>query len=94
MFIHIGEEHVIQSKDVVAIIDCDLLTSSSIVDEMIMNQKRNQKVIDSSYDQAKSIVVTTEFIYFSTLSVTTLKKRSSLTSTLDKLEDFSDEYEE
>ncbi|MBB6454418.1 regulator of extracellular matrix RemA (YlzA/DUF370 family) [Salirhabdus euzebyi] len=94
MFIHIGEDHVIQSRDVVAIIDSDLLTSSSIVDEMIMNQKKNNKVVETSYESAKSIVITTEYIYFSTLSVATLKKRSQLSSTLNKLEDFSEAFEE
>ncbi|GAA0502185.1 hypothetical protein GCM10008986_32220 [Salinibacillus aidingensis] len=94
VFIHIGEEHVIQSEDVVAIIDRDLVKSSTIIDEMIQNQKRRNIVIDTSHDQAKSIVITTEFIYFSTLSVATLRKRSSLNFTLDKLEDYSEDYEE
>ncbi|SET14604.1 protein of unknown function [Salinibacillus kushneri] len=94
MFIHIGEEDVIQSEDVVAIIDCELLTSSTITDEMIRNQKKRNVVIDTSHDQAKSIVITTNFIYFSNLSVATLRKRSSLNFTLDKLEDYSDDYDE
>ncbi|MBO8155621.1 MAG: DUF370 domain-containing protein [Bacillaceae bacterium] len=94
MFIHIGEEHVVHSNDVVAIIDCTLLTSSSIVEELIMNQRKKHKVYDSSYENAKSIVITRNYIYFSPLSVSTLKKRSQLSLTLNKLEDYSDTFEE
>ncbi len=94
MFIHIGEDHVIHSKDVVSIIDRELLTSSSIIDEMIMNQRKNNKVVEAYYDSAKSIVITTDLIYFSTLSVNTLKKRAQLSSTLNKLEDFSDVFDD
>ncbi len=94
LFIHIGEDHVIQSKDVVAIIDRELLTSSSINDEMLMNLRKEKKVVETDYEIAKSIVITTDYVYFSSLSVNTLKKRSQLATTLNKLEDYSDAFEE
>lgn len=94
MFIHIGEDHVIDSEDVIAIIDKELLSSSSIVNEMIMNQRKNKKVFESSFDVAKSIVITKDYIYFSPLSVLTLKKRANMSSTLNKLEDYSDLFME
>lgn len=94
LFIHIGEDHVIQSKDVVAIIDRELLTSSSINDEMLMNLRKEKKVVETDYEIAKSIVITTVYVYFSSLSVNTLKKRSQLATTLNKLEDYSDAFEE
>jgi extracellular matrix regulatory protein B len=89
LFIQIGDEHVIQSKDVVAIIDKELYSTSPIVEEMIMNQRANNKVIDKGYDSAKSIIITNDYIYFSSLTVHTLKRRAQLSSTLDKTEDFS-----
>lgn len=94
MFIHIGDDHVIQSKDVVSIIDNSLIASSSIIEEMIFNQRKNKKVIESKDHQAKSIVITDDYIYFSPLSVFTLKKRANMKTTLNKLEDFSEESEE
>jgi hypothetical protein len=36
-------------------------------------------------------MITKDFVYYSTLSVTTLKKRASMISTIDKLDDFSEE---
>ncbi|MBN8236505.1 DUF370 domain-containing protein [Halobacillus kuroshimensis] len=91
MFIHIGDDHVIQSKDVVAIIDHSLISSSSIIEEMIVSQRKNRRVIESQEHQAKAIVITSDVIYFSPLSVYTLKKRANMMTTLNKLEDFSEE---
>jgi hypothetical protein len=93
LFIHIGDDHVIQSKDVVSIIDHSLVSSSSIIEEMIFNQRKNKQVVETEDNQAKSIVITDDFIYFSPLSVITLKKRANMMSTLNKLEDFSEESE-
>lgn len=90
MFIHIGEDHVIESEDVISIIDYELLSSSSIIEEMIFNQRKNQRVFESLHHDAKAIVVTKDYIYFSPLSVMTLKKRANMTTTLNKLENFSD----
>ncbi|MGI8313961.1 extracellular matrix regulator RemB [Halobacillus mangrovi] len=93
MFIHIGDDNVIQSKDVVAIIDHSLVSSSTIIEEMIFNQRKNRQVVETEDNQAKSIVITEDFIYFSPLSVFTLKKRANMKTTLNKLEDFSEETE-
>ncbi|WP_079529051.1 MULTISPECIES: extracellular matrix regulator RemB [Halobacillus] len=91
MFIHIGDDHVIQSKDVVTIIDYSLMSSSSIIEEMIFNQRKNKQVVETEEDHAKSIVITKDYIYFSPLSVYTLKKRANMMTTLNKLEDYSEE---
>ncbi|BAC11961.1 extracellular matrix regulator RemB [Oceanobacillus iheyensis] len=90
MFIHIGNGNVIRTKEIVAIIDCNLLSSSSIVDEMMEAWKKNKKV-SGPRKHAKSIMLTEDHVYFSSLSVATLKKRSSMMSTINKLDDYSDE---
>lgn len=83
----------IQSKDVVSIIDYSLLSSSSIVEEMVFNQRKNKRVIETEENAAKSIVITIDYIYFSPLSVYTLKKRANMMSTLNRIEDYTDESE-
>ncbi|RYG73394.1 DUF370 domain-containing protein [Lentibacillus lipolyticus] len=93
MFIHIGNDNVIQSKDVISIIDRNVVTSSSIMEEMMENMGQQQKIF-GPMDEAKSVVVTTEEIYYSSLSVSTLKKRASMISTISKLDDFSDELDD
>ncbi|MFD2627331.1 extracellular matrix regulator RemB [Oceanobacillus kapialis] len=93
MFIHIGNDNVIRSKDVIAIIDYNLISSSSIMEEMMENAAKEKKVLGPTVD-AKSVMITKEVIYYSTLSVSTLKKRASMISTISKLDDFSDEIKE
>ncbi|MFG6118654.1 MULTISPECIES: extracellular matrix regulator RemB [Thalassobacillus] len=94
MFIHIGDDQVIRSKDVVAIIDHNLISSSSIIEEMIYNQRKEKNVEEMQTQEAKAIVITEDRIYFSPLSVMTLKKRANMMATLNKLEDFSEIIEE
>ncbi|MFC4024174.1 extracellular matrix regulator RemB [Oceanobacillus longus] len=90
MFIHIGNGNVIQSEEIIAIIDCNLISSSVIIDEMMTASKREKKVIGPKKD-AKAVMITKDYIYYSTLSVSTLKKRSSIISTINKLDDYSEE---
>ncbi|ALX49528.1 extracellular matrix regulator RemB [Lentibacillus amyloliquefaciens] len=92
MFIHIGNDNVIQSGDVISIIDHGVVTSSGTMDKMIKNNTKQKKVFGPT-DEAKSVVVTNDQIYFSSLSVSTLKKRASMISTISKLDDYSDEIE-
>lgn len=92
MFIHIGNANVIQSENIISIIDRNIITSSTIMEEMMTIAKKQSKVLGPAVD-AKSVVITTDVIYYSSLSVPTLKKRASMISTINKLEDYSDELE-
>ncbi|MBM7572512.1 extracellular matrix regulator RemB [Aquibacillus albus] len=94
MFIHIGDDNVIRSEEVVSIIDFSLISSSTINEEMLFNQRKNKNVIDPQQKDTKSIVITKDYIYFSPLSVLTLKKRASMITTISKLEDYSEAIEE
>ncbi|QTN01203.1 MULTISPECIES: extracellular matrix regulator RemB [Sediminibacillus] len=94
MFIHIGDDNVIRSEEVVAIIDHQIVASSTINEQMLFNQRKNKNVLDPSEEGTKSIVITTNHIYYSPLSVLTLKKRASMISTISKLEDYSESFEE
>lgn len=46
-----------------------------------------------SKKNAKSVVLTEDIIYLSSLSISTLTKRASLVSTINKLDDYSDDLE-
>jgi len=87
VFIHIGNNNIIRSRDIVSIVDHNTLKSSSIMGEMIDNGTKENKVIGPIKD-SKSIVLTSDFIYYSTLSVVTLKKRSSSHSMVKKAEKY------
>jgi len=90
MFIHIGNDNAIRSQDVIAILDYNLISSSTIMEELMEGSEKEGKIIGPETD-AKSVMITKDHIYYSSLSVTTLKKRASMISTIDKLDDFSEE---
>ncbi|RBW69154.1 extracellular matrix regulator RemB [Bacillus taeanensis] len=87
MFIHLGEDVVIRSSDVVTILDRQLLTTSEVTNEFIDRYKKDGLVVDISGDIAKSIVVTTDTIYLSPLSSITLKRRAQMVAGFEPLED-------
>lgn len=90
MFIHIGNDHVIRSRDIVTIINYDMVESSTVTDK-IMDQMGKLDTIKGNKEDAKSIIVTVDQIYYCSLSVTTLKKRSSIRSMLQKFKNYSEE---
>ncbi len=91
MFIHIGGDNVIRSEEVVAIINQQFVSSSTINDEMITNQDEANNILDLHEEETKSIVITTEQIYYSPLSVLTLKKRTSMITSINKIDDYSND---
>ncbi|MFD1066979.1 extracellular matrix regulator RemB [Oceanobacillus locisalsi] len=90
MFIHIGDDNVIQSREVVSIIDYELYTNTTGIYQMIQGWKRQNKVTGPE-EEAKSIMITADHIYFSSLSVATLRKRTGILTTISNLDDYSEE---
>lgn len=81
MFIHLGDDVIVNTKDIVAILDRQILTSSTIANDFLMNQ--NNKVIELSHGETKSIIITVNGIYFSPFASHTLKKRALPISDFD-----------
>ncbi|WP_071393104.1 extracellular matrix regulator RemB [Bacillus tuaregi] len=74
MYIHFGEETIVKTKDIIAIIDKNSFTSSTNMDDFLQQYKnQSEHLIKGSF---KSVIVTTEQLYFSPLASSTLKKRS------------------
>ena len=74
MYLHIGEDILVHTDEIVAILDKKLLDSSPILAEFLQ-QKADQQ-FDLTKKSIKSIVVTTKHVYYSSLASVTLKKRS------------------
>lgn len=85
MFIHIGNDHVVRTRDIIMMIDYHQLQTTSTLKESLKHWQENQQVI-GSMDTAKTIIITTDYVYLSSLSIATLKKRSSITSMLNKVD--------
>jgi hypothetical protein len=74
MYIHLGDNFVVPSKEVVMILDRQSSLDSSIVAEFL--KKQEGKIVQLTNGEAKSVIVTMNKIYFSPLSSNTLKKRA------------------
>ncbi|WP_240376333.1 extracellular matrix regulator RemB [Bacillus piscicola] len=87
MFIHLGGDTVIRSKDVVAILDQDTHDSSSITREFLSCQEQ-ENIETISEELTKSIIITVDKIYLSPISSLTLKRRAQV---IAGFENFSEE---
>lgn len=74
MYLHIGEDILVHTDEIVAILDKKLLDSSSILAEFL--QQKENITLHLAKRSVKSIVVTTKHVYYSPLSSVTLTKRA------------------
>ena len=74
MYLHIGEDILVHTDEIVAILDKKLLDSSPILAEFL--QQKADITIHLTEKSIKSIVVTTKHVYYSPLASMTLTKRS------------------
>lgn len=73
MFIHIGEDLNIRIKDIIAILDKESVQNSEMLREFIDRHK--QKLMNLSKNPYKSVIVTDQCIYLSSIASGTLKRR-------------------
>lgn len=81
VYIHLGDNYVVHSKEVVMILDRQSSQDSSIVGEFF--KKQQDKIVQLASSDAKSIIITLDKIYFSPLSSSTLKKRAQVAFDID-----------
>ncbi|MFD2615255.1 extracellular matrix regulator RemB [Paenibacillus gansuensis] len=77
MFIHLGGEKIIRSSELIAIFDISIESSSKISKQFVEYAEEDKKMETIGEEEAKSIVVTRDRIYYSPISSTTLKKRAN-----------------
>jgi hypothetical protein len=78
MYLHVGNDTVIKISELVTVLDAKMLTASPGLQKFL----DENKVIDLTEGNAKSIVVTTHHIYLSPIGSTALKRKSAKISTL------------
>jgi regulator of extracellular matrix RemA (YlzA/DUF370 family) len=88
LYIHLGEEVVIQTKNVIAIFDYQVYKSSPVNGEFLNALKSTTTLVNIANDYTKSIVLTSDKVYLSPLAPNTLKRRAhfiqEFESSLDK----------
>ena len=81
MYLHIGQETIIRTQDIVGVFDLDTSTVSKATRDYLFKMEKEKKVITVSYELPKSFILTYneeqgERVYISQLSSSTLLKRS------------------
>ena len=76
MFLHLGGNMIIPKKDIVAILDIRT-GASAITGELLKTAAEEDFIINAAgSDKKKTYVITSNKIYYSPISCTTLKKRA------------------
>ncbi|TYS64405.1 DUF370 domain-containing protein [Bacillus infantis] len=73
MYVHIGEDILVRTRDIIAIIDKQSVSSSKYIEEFL---QQHDQVVNLTKGSFKSIVITGDKVYYSPLASGTLKKRS------------------
>jgi len=94
MFIHIGGDTVVSTKEVISIMDHQSIKSSKINKKFIEDEKRLKKLVENSVEETKSYVITKDAIYCSPISSLTLKRRAQFVDSLDQFPFVQAEVEE
>lgn len=98
MYLHLGQETVIKTDDIVGIFDLDTTTISKTTREYLTKSEKNGEVVNVSYDLPKSFTVTStnkkSAVYISPISSSTLLKRTCYIRDISKIisgENFDEE---
>lgn len=81
MFLHLGENTVITTDEIIGIFDLDNTTVSKATRDYLSLMQKNKKIIDVSYDLPKSFIlchskeINDNVVYISPISTQTLLKR-------------------
>jgi len=94
MFIHIGGDTVVSTKEVISIMDHQSIKSSKINKKFIEDEKRLKKLVENNAEETKSYVITKDAIYCSPISSLTLKRRAQFVDSLDQFPFVQAEVEE
>ena len=82
MYLHLGNDVLINTKDIIGIFDIEN-TSTSRLTKKYLNDKSDKKtIVNVSYEMPKSFIIcknnsNEEILYISQISVATLRKRAS-----------------
>jgi hypothetical protein len=78
MYIHLGGERVIFSSELIAIFDISIEKSSKVSKQFVSHALEGKKLVRIGEEEAKSIVVTKNMVYYSPISSATLKKKANI----------------
>ncbi|WP_409296380.1 extracellular matrix regulator RemB [Peribacillus sp. SCS-26] len=74
MYLHVGEDTLVKTNDIIVILDRQLLKNSDIFKEFM--EKRKDRAVHLAKGEIKSVVITETMAYLSPFSSAILKKRA------------------
>ncbi len=81
MYLHIGKDTIINSKNIIAIFNVEVITKKDSIENICKNLKIGDNIIDVSDGKQKSLVIVKKAdemkAYVSNVSTITLAKRTS-----------------
>ena len=81
MYVHIGKDIVIDSENIIAILDIESLEKRKKLEEVLQNLKISDNIIDVSDNNKKSLIILEKnnkiIGYITNISSSTLAKRAS-----------------
>ena len=81
MYVHIGKDVVINSNDIIAILDIESLEKKKNLEEVLQNLKISDNIIDVSEKNKKSLIVLEKnnkvLGYITNISSNTIAKRAN-----------------
>lgn len=78
MYLHLGENTVINGNEIIGIFDMDTSTVNKATRDYLSNAEKNKRIEYVNYDLPKSFIVTDEKIYVSPINTATLNRRVKL----------------
>ena len=83
MYVHIGKDMVINSDNIIAILDIESLEKKKKLEEVLQNLKISDKIIDVSENNKKSLIILKKkdivLGYITNISSITIAKRANKT---------------
>lgn len=76
MYLHIGEDTLIKSSEIIGIFDIDTSTVNKATRDYLKKAEKDKKVIYVNFDLPKCFVVTDDNVYVSPINTGTLNKRA------------------
>ena len=81
MYVHIGKDVVINSDNIISILDIEALEKKKNLEEVLQNLKISDKIIDVSEENRKSLIIIQKegknYGYITNISSATIGKRAS-----------------
>ena len=89
MYLHLGQDTILRTKEILGIFDLDTATLSKHTRDFLARAEKEGRVVNVTGELPKSFIVTTgesPAVYISQISAGTLKKRSGYVDGISNIE--------